>query len=193
MKYVTIKDKAIEWNITERQVQNYCRKGRILDATKHSGVWQIPENATKPSNSNKTPLRVLSLFSGCGGMDLGFEGDFTIFNRQLNTRIHPDWKTEKFDDKRIKLPKTRFTTVFANDIKASAKQIWSKYFSDKTEHYYLDSIVDLVKLHQNNKIDIFPKNIDVVTGGFPCQDFSIAGKRLGFESKMSHKDRKSVV
>ena len=187
MKYVTIKDKAIEWNITERQVQNYCRKGRILDATKHSGVWQIPENATKPSNSNKTPLRVLSLFSGCGGMDLGFEGDFTIFNRQLNTRIHPDGKTEKIDDKRIKLPKTRFATVFANDIKASAKQIWSKYFSDKTEHYYLDSIVDLVKLHQNNKIDIFPKNIDVVTGGFPCQDFSIAGKRLGFESKMSHK------
>ena len=50
-----------------------------------------------------------------------------------------------------------------------------------------DSIVDLVKLHQNNKIDIFPKNIDIVTGGFPCQDFSIAGKRLGFESKMSHK------
>ncbi len=41
MKYVTIKDKAIEWNITERQVQNYCRKGRILDATKQSGVWQI--------------------------------------------------------------------------------------------------------------------------------------------------------
>jgi len=26
----------------------------------------------------------------------------------------------------------------------------------------------------------------VVTGGFPCQDFSIAGKRLGFDSQKSH-------
>ena len=58
--------------------------------------------------------------------------------------------------KKIKLPKTRFTTVFANDIKASAKQIWSKYFSEKTEQYYLDSIVDLVKLHQNNKNRYIP-------------------------------------
>ena len=82
MKYVTIKDKAIEWNITERQVQNYCRKGRILDATKQSGVWQIPENATKPSNSNKTPLRVLSLFSGCGGMDPVSYTHLDVYKRQ---------------------------------------------------------------------------------------------------------------
>ena len=33
---------------------------------------------------------------------------------------------------------------------------------------------------------IFPENVDIVTGGFPCQDFSIAGKRLGFNSHKSH-------
>ena len=30
---------------------------------------------------------------------------------------------------------------------------------------------------------IFPPDIDVVTGGFPCQDFSVAGKRKGFDSE----------
>ena len=29
-------------------------------------------------------------------------------------------------------------------------------------------------------------NLHIVTGGFPCQDFSVAGKRLGFNSQKSH-------
>ena len=51
--------------------------------------------------------------------------------------------------------------------------------------YNTKSIVDLVKEHRAGK-KVFPKNIDVVTGGFPCQDFSVSGKRLGFESNKDH-------
>jgi DNA (cytosine-5)-methyltransferase 1 len=35
--------------------------------------------------------------------------------------------------------------------------------------------------------------IDVVTGGFPCNDFSVAGKRLGFESNKSHRGNKLSI
>jgi len=39
--------------------------------------------------------RVLSLFSGCGGMDLGIEGNFEVNARSINRSIHPDWIPEE--------------------------------------------------------------------------------------------------
>ncbi len=41
---------------------------------------QIKIQGTCDNNINLHKLKVLSLFSGCGGMDLGFRGDFSIFN-----------------------------------------------------------------------------------------------------------------
>lgn len=195
--YLSTKEVAEKWNVTPRRVQLYCSEGRIPGAIKQSGVWLIPSDAIKPirekpglkKNNKKSPLRVLSLFSGCGGMDLGFEGGFTVLKKSINRKINPHWHITKVDDNWVKLPKNRFHTVFANDILQDAKTAWTNYFSDKgvpASTYCLDSIVDLVKLQKENKYKIFPSDVDVVTGGFPCQDFSISGKRKGFNSDKSH-------
>lgn len=136
----------------------------------------------------KGKKRVLSLFSGCGGMDIGFEGGFRCLRRSINTTIHPDWIREE-DGKWVTVADTGFETVFANDIRPDAKAAWVSYFSDRyedaNERYHIESIVDLVKRAKSNE-NVFPQNIDIVTGGFPCQDFSVAGKRKGFRSDKSH-------
>lgn len=132
--------------------------------------------------------KVLSLFSGCGGMDLGFEGGFSVHRNSVNEILSPRFIEKKLKNDFVLLKNTKFTTVFANDILTDARSAWVNYFAKRgncSENFYKESIVDLVKMHQNG-IEIFPKNIDVVTGGFPCQDFSIAGKRNGFNSHKNH-------
>lgn len=139
--------------------------------------------------------RVLSLFSGCGGMDIGFEGNFKCLKRSINTAIHPNWVKEDHGEW-VRVEGTGFETVFANDIKPDAKSAWVSYFSSMYENandiYHIESIVDLVKKAQAGE-KVFPENIDIVTGGFPCQDFSVAGKRKGFNSDKSHNGGKLDV
>lgn len=143
--------------------------------------YQLPLNAIKD-------LNVLSLFSGCGGMDLGFEGDFIVHKDSINMNTGSHFIKEHVDDNYIKLKPTRFRTVFANDILKDARNTWLNYFGKRgypSAIYRSESIVDLVKLHKQDG-GVFVENIDVVTGGFPCQDFSLAGKRNGFNSHKDH-------
>jgi DNA (cytosine-5)-methyltransferase 1 len=79
--------------------------------------------------------------------------------------------------------KTSFETVFACDINPFAKKVYDNY-AEKTGRrcrLTLASIVDIV----TKTPESLPK-ADVLTGGFPCQDFSLAGKRQGFSSSKNH-------
>ena len=170
----------------------------IITKTENISVVEEPQLAVKfypkintieKQQKGTSTLNMLSLFSGCGGMDLGFEGDFSVLKSSVNEILNPDFIDKELDNNFIKLKRTRFKTVFANDILKDARNAWVNYFSKRghnVEDYQTDSIVDLVKLHQNG-IKVFPENIDIVTGGFPCQDFSIAGKRNGFDSHKNHR------
>ena len=46
----TCKEKAIEWNISERTVTNLCNKNRIPGAIKEGKRWKIPDDAVKPAD-----------------------------------------------------------------------------------------------------------------------------------------------
>ena len=200
-KYSSVTEIAEKWDITQRRTQVLCNESTIDGAIKQGGMWLMPADAKATSRMvhgkkrKGKKLKVLSLFSGCGGMDLGIEGGFAVLKKSVNKKVHPDWKVTEVDENWVKLSRTRFQTVFANDIKDAAKSAWVNYFEKRgtdVATYCLDSIVDLVKNEKENQIGIFPKNIDIVTGGFPCQDFSVAGKRLGFDSDKGHNGKRVV-
>lgn len=153
-----------------------------FDLSFHNGGEERHEEGT---------LRVLSLFSGCGGMDLGLEGGFICHRRSV---ANPDCVDYRVNDNWVMLRRNSFRTVFACDILEEARLTWLNYMSRyhvDPSIYHLESIVDLVKLHREGH-DVFPHHIDVVTGGFPCQDFSLAGKRKGFDSAVSHNGEKRL-
>lgn len=162
-------------------MKDYAEYNTFSDVLEKSCLPVFPSGR----GENGGQLKVLSLFSGCGGMDLGFEGAFICHRKSI---ARPEWIEKEINGDWVLLRKNRFRTVFANDILKEAMLSWCNYmrrFGTDSSAYRFRSIVELVKLHQNGH-EVFPSDVDVVTGGFPCQDFSVAGKRKGFDSAMSH-------
>ncbi|OGI34303.1 MAG: DNA (cytosine-5-)-methyltransferase [Candidatus Moranbacteria bacterium RIFOXYA2_FULL_43_15] len=103
----------------------------------------------------KKNYKVASLFTGCGGMDLGVEGGFVFLGK--------------------KYQKLKTKTVYAMDFDAPICEIYNANFPIECE------VRDIRKLKSS---DI--PNHDILTGGFPCQSFSVVAqnpKRLGYKSE----------
>ena len=116
---------------------------------------------TEQKETRKT-FSVLSLFSGCGGLDLGFTGSFEFLKK--------------------KYPKNNLKVIWANDIDESSCQTFANYFKHDVVCGDISQI--LAGKYSARLFDQpLPNKVDIVLGGFPCQDFSHAGKRKGFNSK----------
>ena len=98
-------------------------------------------------------LKTISLFTGCGGLDLGFLGGFTF-------------KGRIFTHNPISL-------VLSNEIDPAIGRIY-----DSNSTFFSHNVfVDDVKNIKNEHIPSY----DILLAGFPCQPFSNAGQRKGVD------------
>ncbi len=104
-------------------------------------------------------------------MDIGFSEQVVVHKDSVPPE-YVDSPSEVPDF--VALKRLPFTTVFQNDILPEAKALAD---ANGWSHNYI--LQDIRELLQTNYP--FPE-AEVVTGGFPCQDFSHAGKRKGLES-----------
>jgi len=112
--------------------------------------------------------KIFSTFTGAGGLDIGFHGDFNFLDTYY--------------------PKLNFKTVKAlelNEYACNTIKNDNKYFKDT------DIInADITKVNPN---DYKNDNYDVLLGGFPCVTFSIVGKRVGLKDDINGKLYESFV
>lgn len=97
--------------------------------------------------------RIVSLFSGCGGLDLGFSGGFDFMGKNF--------------------PKLSTKIVFANDFDKDAQTCYNS-----NELLVSDGAKCLLEDIRNVNVDSIP-DFDIMLAGFPCQPFSNAGSRKG--------------
>ena len=48
MEYMTIKEAAEKWGISERRIQTICNEGMVPGVIKFGHAWAIPKDAVKP-------------------------------------------------------------------------------------------------------------------------------------------------
>jgi len=99
------------------------------------------------------PKQIVSLFSGCGGLDLGFTGGFIFQGREY----------ERLDT----------TIVFANDFDQDAANCYNA--NPLLTADGANCLLQDIRTVDSNEIP----NFNILLAGFPCQPFSNAGNRKG--------------
>ncbi|MEA4925008.1 MAG: helix-turn-helix domain-containing protein [Syntrophomonadaceae bacterium] len=55
MAYMSVREAAENWNISERRVQKLCEQGRVPGAERFGHYWILPQDSKKPEDKRLTP------------------------------------------------------------------------------------------------------------------------------------------
>lgn len=53
LDYISVKEAAEKWGISERRVQKLCEGNRIEGVVRFGHTWMIPRKAEKPANQRR--------------------------------------------------------------------------------------------------------------------------------------------
>lgn len=163
---LSINEAATKLNLTPQQVRNLCRDGKI-SAEKVGRTWIVSEDAvTNYCSTTSAGVAEDQLFYGLGEVK---REDKPIALSFFSGAMGMD----------LGLEKAGFQTLFASEIDNACRKTIAKnkpeiaLVGDMRE-FSPTAVREIAGLREDEEIDL-------VVGGPPCQAFSTAGKRKGFE------------
>ncbi|MEI3315517.1 MAG: DNA cytosine methyltransferase [Eggerthellaceae bacterium] len=183
MQSITATEAAQKWGIGKRRVQVLCTEGRIYGAEKHGNIWMIPADAPKPLDARATRYKVnsyalpkkqcltsIDLFAGPGGLATGFRWagikpliavEWSYWTVQTYASSHD----AEILDLELYLQDPTYLDVFLTN---SERPILIFGDINKVETSMIKALLQ-ARYNQST--------VDIVTGGAPCESFSMAGDR----------------
>ncbi|MEW6621931.1 MAG: DNA-binding protein [Bacillota bacterium] len=74
MEYITAKEAAAKWGISQRRVQVLCEQNRVDGAKRLGWAWAIPKDAPKPADArlkreNGQEVKIIKRNTRSGGVN----------------------------------------------------------------------------------------------------------------------------
>lgn len=118
-------------------------------------------------------MKYFSMFSGIGGFEKGIENAFNSHKQSATFKQNKEGRNRDVDEDRTDVLSSSRSSPFCigySEVDKYATKIYQKHFPNHKAY--------------GNATRIIPEEMpdfDFLCGGFPCQAFSIAGKRGGFK------------
>ena len=200
MKYLSTKEAAEKWNISDRRIRVLCKEGRILGAIKKGNSYKIPDDAVKPADGRIRNMGKVIKWNDAVVATLN--DDYSInwiepkYNSVVNMYTHgaKHWTSEQFNEflldrivsrERRDIEKILFRCGLSNyDVRAISEitrgihprdMLW---IANSPDELMQDVITDVFESVFIQKLDMQGDSIDTPEG-FNIKRYGVYNGRYG--------------
>ena len=147
MEYMSTKEAALKWKISERRIRVLCSENRIKGAFSLGKTWNIPKDAEKPADNRVQKKKKVIVFGGSQGVGNGIAEKFynmhcdvVSLDKVENNNKNIKSIIVKYKEESIKSACQKIEDV---DLLVVYPSIYFNYSIIKTTKQALDDIIDL--------------------------------------------------
>ena len=157
MNYISVKDAAQRFNISERRMQKLCESNRISGCTMISGVWLIPEDVQKPTDERLSSIPtnedVLSLTDLCKTLSISIATGRNWIKLGKLIPKYTDKRTPYFDSTYVKSLISDLKTGINDSLKSRRNKkfvfgnyLYNSYVSENCKNLFqVQTLLEKVK------------------------------------------------